>query len=279
MAEVKISELTSATTPLAGTETVPIVQGGVTKKVAVSEIGGGGGIEWGAITGDLYNQIDLQNELYGKQEILFSGTNIKTINSTSVLGSGNLAVQPTLVSGTNIKTINGNSVLGSGNLVVGGASNPSVVAISAQDGTPITGNGTGTEEIGLSLLVPSGTFAGNGLLELRYRILASGTSGNYYVRIYKNTTSSLTGATLIATPFANVSNLWHGGQRTFTINSNTIKGLNSTTVAITDVNNWSVSESSTTFTTSVNNYIIIALQPLISGTTLTVKSAMLNKYI
>lgn len=43
MAEVKISELTSATTPLAGTETVPIVQGGVTKKVAVSEIGGGGG--------------------------------------------------------------------------------------------------------------------------------------------------------------------------------------------------------------------------------------------
>lgn len=41
MAEVKISELSSATTPLAGTETVPIVQGGVTKKVAVSEIGGG----------------------------------------------------------------------------------------------------------------------------------------------------------------------------------------------------------------------------------------------
>jgi hypothetical protein len=43
MANVKISELPSATTPLAGTETVPIVQGGVTKKVAVSEIGGGGG--------------------------------------------------------------------------------------------------------------------------------------------------------------------------------------------------------------------------------------------
>jgi hypothetical protein len=40
MAEVKISELTSATTPLAGTETVPIVQGGVTKKVAFSEFAG-----------------------------------------------------------------------------------------------------------------------------------------------------------------------------------------------------------------------------------------------
>ena len=42
MAEVKISALSSATTPLAGTEVVPIVQGGVTKKVAVSSIGGGG---------------------------------------------------------------------------------------------------------------------------------------------------------------------------------------------------------------------------------------------
>lgn len=40
MAEVKISALTSATTPLAGTEVVPIVQGGVTKKVAVSNFGG-----------------------------------------------------------------------------------------------------------------------------------------------------------------------------------------------------------------------------------------------
>ncbi len=58
-------------------------------------------------------------ELYdGKQDDLVSGTNIKTINSNSILGSGDLAVQPTLVSGTNIKTINSNSVLGSGDLAV-----------------------------------------------------------------------------------------------------------------------------------------------------------------
>ena len=50
------------------------------------------------------------------QEVLVSGTNIKTINSTSLLGSGDVTVQPTLVSGTNIKTINGNELLGSGNL-------------------------------------------------------------------------------------------------------------------------------------------------------------------
>jgi hypothetical protein len=54
------------------------------------------------------------------QAKLVSGTNIKTVNSTTLLGSGDLAVQPTLVSGTNIKTINSTSLLGSGDLVVGG---------------------------------------------------------------------------------------------------------------------------------------------------------------
>ena len=43
MANKKITELTSATTPLAGTEEIAIVQSGETKKVAISEVGGGGG--------------------------------------------------------------------------------------------------------------------------------------------------------------------------------------------------------------------------------------------
>jgi len=47
-----------------------------------------------------------------------SGTDIKTVNSTSLLGSGNVAVQPTLVSGTNIKTINSTTLLGSGNFTL-----------------------------------------------------------------------------------------------------------------------------------------------------------------
>ena len=44
MANKKITELTSATTPLAGTEEIAIVQGGETKKVAISEVGGGGDV-------------------------------------------------------------------------------------------------------------------------------------------------------------------------------------------------------------------------------------------
>jgi hypothetical protein len=35
MSDKKISELTASTTPLAGTEVLPIVQSGVTKKLAL----------------------------------------------------------------------------------------------------------------------------------------------------------------------------------------------------------------------------------------------------
>jgi hypothetical protein len=59
-----------------------------------------------------------QNALDEKQPTLISGTNIKTVNSTSLLGNWNIAVQATLVSWTNIKTINWNSILGSWNLTV-----------------------------------------------------------------------------------------------------------------------------------------------------------------
>ena len=75
-----------------------------------------------------------------KQDVLVSGENIKTVNGTSLLGSGNIEVaanvdlsgyatkeelnakQDTLVSGTNIKTINGTSLLGSGDITIEGGS-------------------------------------------------------------------------------------------------------------------------------------------------------------
>lgn len=58
----RISELPLATTPLAGTEELEIVQGGVNKRVASSNVGGGGGT-WGSITGTLSAQTDLQAAL------------------------------------------------------------------------------------------------------------------------------------------------------------------------------------------------------------------------
>ena len=49
-------------------------------------------VNWGNIGGTLSDQTDLQTSLDGKQATLVSGTNIKTINGSSVLGSGNLSI-------------------------------------------------------------------------------------------------------------------------------------------------------------------------------------------
>ena len=133
-----------------------------TKLVALSSDGyisqfvGGGDLiissysTWGSITGTLADQTDLQDALNGKQATLVSGTNIKTINSNSLLGSGNVSVQPTLVSGTNIKTINNNSLLGSGNISI-----DSLPAQTGQSGKFLTTNGSSAS---WSTLPSSGTW-------------------------------------------------------------------------------------------------------------------------
>lgn len=125
MANIKISQLPAKGANLAADDLLEVSEftgtGYVSKSITGQEIidaASGGGAAWGSITGTLSTQTDLQTALDAKQDDLVSGTNIKTINSTSVLGSGNIAVQPTLVSGTNIKTINSTSLLGSGNVAV-----------------------------------------------------------------------------------------------------------------------------------------------------------------
>lgn len=71
-----------------------------------------------AITWQPTDNTNLASALNAKQATLVSWTNIKTVNSTSLLGSWDIAVQPTLVSGTNIKTVNNTSLLWSGNVAV-----------------------------------------------------------------------------------------------------------------------------------------------------------------
>lgn len=70
------------------------VNGGAVAEVTVAGLvpGPGGGGAWGDITGTLTAQTDLNSALTGKQATLVSGTNIKTINGSSLLGSGNITI-------------------------------------------------------------------------------------------------------------------------------------------------------------------------------------------
>ena len=170
MANKKISQLTAKGTPIAPTDLVEI-----------AEDDGAGGY--------------VTKSVSGLQPTLVSGTDIVTINSASLLASGNVNLQTTLVSGTDIKTINGSSVLGSGDLVVVGGQK--VPAVSNTIGTTITGL---TNAISDSFLLPANTFSSNCQFELQwYPSRIVGSSGTVQGLVYINSTNSLTGATLFAT--------------------------------------------------------------------------------
>lgn len=61
MADTKISALTAATTPLAGTEVLPIVQGGVTKKVTIADLTAGRAVNVASLTASGNVQVDTLN--------------------------------------------------------------------------------------------------------------------------------------------------------------------------------------------------------------------------
>lgn len=108
----------------------------------------------------------------------------------------NVDIQAQLISGTNIKTVNGNTLLGSGNLVVGGASNPKAIAVSPSDGTSVSST---TPAISRSILIPANTFDINCILEVVWgAVRLSGTSAVGQSGFYINTSNTLTGATLVA---------------------------------------------------------------------------------
>ena len=99
MSNIKISQLPVKGANLAAADLLEVSEftgtGYVSKSITGQEIidaASGGGVDWGDITGTLSSQTDLQTALDAKQDDLVSGTNIKTINGSSVLGSGDLTI-------------------------------------------------------------------------------------------------------------------------------------------------------------------------------------------
>ena len=192
------------------------------------------------------------------QPTLVSGTSIKTVNSTSLLGSGNISVQPTLVSGTNIKTINGTSVLGAGNITVSGSgSNPQLLGFSGGLGTTTSGTAV---TICHSLRIPANTLSLNNILQVVFRMFRQGSNlGQLYGRIYFNTTNSLTGATLFNTTFT-----MNGGGSQYVGYVERNFGYNGT--VLSSYSNTAFSEYTTgvalnvSFNYTVDNYILFTMQ-------------------
>ena len=225
--------------------------------------GGGGGALWGNITGTLSSQTDLQSALDAKQDDLVSGTNIKTINSTSLLGSGNISVQPTLTL-TTTGTSGAATLVGSTLNIPqysGGGSSPITNLGIGTTGTTVTGTTANT--ITQSVLIPANTLAANNTLDFIARFSKTGVAGGGTYRVYINTSNSLTGATLFANLYAvsvGATIQTHQNQRTFFYNGTTLSSNAGGTSNVTDILQFTTAGYTMTYNSATDYYLIFAIQ-------------------
>jgi hypothetical protein len=183
--------------------------------------------------------------------------------------------QDSLVSGTNIKTINSTSLLGSGDIAING--NPSLGIVT---GTNVTGVTAMTKSA--TITIPANTISAITVLELEARAIRVATlSGSIAFQVYLNTSDTLTGATLLGVfNSMTTSNWFTQARRSLFINPtiNTLICVNTGTTVATDFTSTGAN-GSVTFNEAVTNYLIFAVQPSSSTTTAVVQYAFLKKYV
>ena len=191
MANSKISALTSATTPLAGTETLPIVQGGATVKTTVANITNGGGYAGSFTTlgstgnttlGDASTDTVKLNGYMGVGAAATPGSAINIAN-TALIGSSQYGISslPIFTSTATTKvasflalpqtaattwTTNISAGFYAADLIKGAGS-----IIINQNGVYIADQTAGTNNYGITSLVSSGTN--------KWNFYAIGTADNY----------------------------------------------------------------------------------------------------
>jgi hypothetical protein len=168
MANTKISALTSATTPLAGTEVLPIVQSSATVKVAVSDLTAGRSISVSGLTNTgltaskpVFTDASKLLTSTGVVPVANGGTNASAASITSFNNiTGYTATGATGTTSTNLvfstspsvttPTLVGDATLSTGNLILGTSGK------GITDSTGVTTlNFTSTTITGSKLIVPS----------------------------------------------------------------------------------------------------------------------------
>jgi hypothetical protein len=218
------------------------------KAITITKGGAGEGIYVNKTSGS-GNAVTIVGDLEATTIKKTSGTSTQFLKADGSVDT--TTYQPTLVSGTNIKTVNGNSLVGSGNVSIG----PKLLGFSGILGTNTTLN---TVTICHSLLIPANTLGTNNILQLVFRMYrVSGAVGQLYGRIYFNTTNSLTGATLFNTIFT-MNNIHQTGyvERNFSYN-----GTNLTSYLNAAYSEYTVGNIvNVPFNRSVDNYVIFTMQ-------------------
>jgi hypothetical protein len=179
---------------------------------------------WGSISGNLSGQTDLQNALNGKQNTLTSGTNIKTVNNTSLLGSGDISINPRTLS-----SVNGSNITGTAN------------------------------QISASVLIPANTLVTNNTIFIKGLLTKTSGSTTSTPRFYINTTNSLSGAILLATGLPmNGTSYYQRIERHFYFDGTNLNGFTASGSAGNDITSNII--TLTTFNPATAYYLIFAVQ-------------------
>ncbi len=196
-----------------------------------------------------------QFDLLGKQATLVSGTNIKTVNSNSLVGSGNVSVG-TVTSITAAAPLTGGAITTSGTIGVDTtASTGSALATQFDISTKVSGSGTdnyiprfnGTTAIENSIMYDDGTNIGIGTASPTAKLSVAGalkvtgsTSGNTRIWGYDHTDGtmgiitigsglSLSGDALSATAAYAYWRLSANSGTAFAVTDNTLVNFNNST--------------------------------------------------
>lgn len=189
-------------------------------------------------------------------EVITDGYASKYVTGSEVIAAAQTGMQTELISGTNIKTVNSTSLLGSGDVTI--QTNPST--IGAANGTAITGT---TIQISASVLIPAGTLVANNTIYIKAFINKTAGSGVTTPRYYVNTANTLTGATLLgAGGGMSTSVYFQRFERNIFFDGTNLNSFLAGTSAATD---YSLSGITlTAFNPLVDNYLIFAIS---NGTT------------
>lgn len=192
MADKKISALTSASTPLAGTEVLPIVQGGATVKVAVSDLTAGRAISATQLTLTTGNLI-----VASGQGIDFSATSHLAGMTSELLADYEEGTwTPTITAGSG--TITSYTLTAANYTKIGRAVHINVIFT-------ITNAGTGASSLVIPMpftngaAIANGTGRENSLTGSQLQIQLNATTASADLFNYNNTTAIGTNATIRAT--------------------------------------------------------------------------------
>jgi hypothetical protein len=151
MADTKISALTAATTPLAGTEVLPIVQGGITKQVSVANLTAGRPIGVSGMT--VTSGASTADILLTDTGTVNGRVRVRSQSDTMVLISGG-GVTTTLDASGNVKFDAGNLIQGTAAKGINFTANTGAAGMTSQllnwyeEGTWTPNQGAGLTVVG-----------------------------------------------------------------------------------------------------------------------------------